>query len=254
MFTSSSTHLPLVYWSTKTCFTFECKKYLLNTLQLCLQKLFGIYHICGDYKGAHIPQTTYNILELATTECQERSQTRLERLTGLIWPTSMAGESLRCKVVLQISSDQVFLAIYFSQNSLWGLFLLHKRTTKSLWFPTTSIYFSFMTCVHCGSALSLLQVQKVFSLDTGWWSSCEWSIACPWGKGKKEHCESCTGSETSARKWLITCTGISFATAHYRAMPKSNRAGLCKPPLEGGPQRETLNTGRNTPIFHIKSK
>lgn len=188
------------------------------------------------------------------TGCQERSQTRCERLKGLLWPTSMAGDSLRCKVALQIGTDQVFLAIYFSQNSLWGLFMLHKRTKRSLWFPTTSIYFLFMTCVHCRSALSLFQVQRGFSLDSGWWSSCEWSIACPWGKGKKEDCESCTDSETSTRKRLITCSGISFATASYRAMPESNRTGLCKPPLGAGPRGETLNTGRSIPIFHIKSE
>lgn len=59
---------------------------------------------------------------------------------------------------------------------------------------------------------------------------------------KKEHCESCTGSESSARKWLITFARISFATASPWVMPKVNSAGLCKPPLGGFPLGETLNT------------
>lgn len=60
-------------------------------------------------------------------------------------------------------------------------------------------------------------------------------------KGRK-NTESCTGSETSARKWLIAFTRISFATASHWSMPKLNSAGLCKPPLGGGPQGETLIT------------
>lgn len=87
-------------------------------------------------------------------------------------------------------------------------------------------YFSFMTCIHCGSAISLPLVQRAFSLDSVWWSSiCRKYCLSLWQREKR----TCTGSETFSRKWFIPSTHISLANAGHREMPTLYSAGLCRP-------------------------
>lgn len=112
----------------------------------------------------------------------------------------------------------------FLTKFLWGLLMWHKMITKSQIFNNR--YFSFMTCIHCGSAISLPLVQRAFSLDSVWWSSiCRKYCLSLWQREKR----TCTGSETFSRKWFIPSTHISLANAGHREMPTLYSAGLCRP-------------------------
>lgn len=143
----------------------------------------GTCPLYGGCKKHTHPWTIYNILKLVITGYQVRRPEKNEGKSDSydLYPQwgrlKMKGSSLN----RLWSSIPCYL---FLSKFLWGLIMWHKMITKSRVFNNR--YFSFMTCIHCGSAISLPLVQRAFSLDSAWWSSiCRKHCLFLWQRGKK---------------------------------------------------------------------
>ena len=73
-----------------------------------------------------------------------------------------------------------------------------------------------MTCVPVVLLYFSTGFREQSSCPQGGGTASVWSIACPY---RRDNVESCNGSETSAKKWLVTSIHIALANASHMAMP-----------------------------------